>query len=168
MHWLLLGIIALALIVAAGRFPRTAFGLFVALLAGAILMLQLNSGEKERGSALISPGDVLISRVQFKPGYAGSFDLSGRLTNQASDAQIVEVVLEVQLRDCHPPDQGEARDCQVLGTESPRLVLAVPPGEVRDFMVNLSFPRTQSRGEIDWTYRVIAVLGRRYRAATKQ
>ena len=168
MHWLLLGIIALALIVAAGRFPRTAFGLFVALLAGAILMLQLNSGEKERGSALISPGDVLISRVQFKPGYAGSFDLSGRLANQASDAQIVEVVLEVQLRDCHPPDQGEARDCQVLGTESPRLVLAVPPGEVRDFMVNLSFPRTQSRGEIDWTYRVIAVLGRRYRAATKQ
>jgi len=168
MHWLLLGIIALALIVAAGRFPRTAFGLFVALLAGAILMLQLNSGEKERGSALISPGDVLISRVQFKPGYAGSFDLSGRLTNQASDAQIVEVVLEVQLRDCHPPDQGEARDCQVLGTESPRLVLAVPPGEARDFMVNLSFPRTQSRGEIDWTYRVIAVLGRRYHGATKQ
>ena len=168
MHWLLLGIIALALIVVAGRHPRTAFGLFAALLAGTILMLQLSSGEKERGSALISPGDVLLSRVHFKPGYAGSFDLSGRLANQASDAQIVEVVLEVQLRDCHPPDQGEARDCQVLGTESPRLVLAVPPGEARDFMANLSFPRTQSRGEIDWTYRVIAVLGRRYRAAVQR
>jgi len=46
MHWLLLGIIALALIVAAGRFPRAAFGLFAALLAGAILMLQLNPGKK--------------------------------------------------------------------------------------------------------------------------
>lgn len=168
MHWLLLGIIALALIVVAGRHPRTAFGLFAALLAGAILMWQLNSGEKERGSALISPGDVLLSRVHFKPGYAGSFDLSGRLANQASHAQIVEVVLEVQLRDCHPSDQGGIRDCQVLGTDSPRLVLAVPPGEARDFMVNLSFPRTQSRGEIDWTYRVTVVLGRRYRGAAQR
>ena len=168
MHWLLLGIIALALIVVAGRHPRTAFGLFAALLASAILMLQLNSGEKERGSALISPGDVLLSKTHFKAGYGGSFDLSGRLANQASGAQIVEVVLEVQLRDCHPSAQGEARDCQMLGTDSPRLVLAVPPGEARDFIVNLSFPRTQSRGEIDWTYRVITVLGRRYRTVTER
>ncbi|MCP4828932.1 MAG: hypothetical protein GY889_08670 [Proteobacteria bacterium] len=168
MHWALLGIISLALIVVAGRRPKLAFGLLAILLAGVIVMLQLIPGEKERGSALISTGDVRLSQVHIEPGYGGSFDLSGRLENQAFSTRTVEVVLEVQLRDCRVTGQDTTEDCQILGTDTPRVGLAVPPGQARDFTVNLSFPRSRVRGRIDWQYRVTKVLGHAYPAVPAQ
>ncbi|HCX87339.1 MAG TPA: hypothetical protein DG761_04900, partial [Gammaproteobacteria bacterium] len=154
MHWVLIGIIALALVVTAARYPRLAFGILAVLIAGAVLMLQLIPGEKERESVRMSASDVYLSMVRIVPAYAGSFDLSGRLENRSADAELSEATLQVQLRDCHSDSERTAGNCPVLGVATPQIALIVPPGQARDFSVSITFPRVQVRGTADWQYTV--------------
>ena len=168
MHWILLGVIALALVVTAVRYPRLAFAILVALIAGAVLMLQMIPGERERESARMSVSDVQLLMVHIAPAYAGGFDLSGRLENRSDDAELSEATLEVELRDCHDDLDGAAGNCPVLGVATPQIVLIVPPGQARDFSVSITFPRVQVRGEADWQYTVRAVRGHRYQPTSAQ
>jgi len=168
MHWILLGVIALALVVTAVRYPRLAFAILVALIAGAVLMLQMIPGERERESARMSVSDVQLLMVHIAPAYAGSFDLSGRLENRSDDAELSEATLEVELRDCHDDLDRAAGNCPVLGVATPQIALIVPPGQARDFSVSITFPRVQVRGEADWQYTVRAVRGHRYQPTSAQ
>lgn len=168
MHWILLGVIALALVVTAVRYPRLAFAILVVLIGGAVLMLQMIPGERERESARMSVSDVQLLMVHIAPAYAGSFDLSGRLENRSGDAELSEATLEVELRDCHDDLDGAAGNCPVLGVATPQIVLIVPPGQARDFSVSITFPRVQVRGEADWQYTVRAVRGHRYQPTSAQ
>ena len=58
MHWIILGIVALALVAISIRYPRLAFTILIALLGGAVLLLQIIPGERERAAARISVADV--------------------------------------------------------------------------------------------------------------
>ena len=72
MHWIILGVLALALVVISVRHPRLAFAILVVLLGSAILLLQIIPGERERQSARILVNDVDVLTVKFVPSYADS------------------------------------------------------------------------------------------------
>ena len=168
MHWILLGVIALALVVTAVRSPRLAFAILVVLIGGAVLMLQLIPGERERESARMSVSDVQLLMAHVIPAYAGGFDLRGRLENRSDDAELSEATIEVQLRDCHNDSDRAAGNCPVLGVATPQIALIVPPRQARDFSVSITFPRVQVRGEADWQYIVRGVRGHRYQPTSAQ
>ena len=164
MHWIILGIVALALVAISVRYPRLAFTILIALLGGAVLLLQIIPGERERASARISVSDVELLMVNIAPSYANSFELNGRLGNHSSDAELSETTLEVRLRDCSSDLERTADNCLVLGVAHPRVTL--PPGQARDFRIRVSFPRVQVRGEADWDTTVSTVRG--YRPSNAQ
>jgi len=168
MHWIILGILALALVAISVRYPRLAFAILIVLVGGAVVLLQIIPGERERESAQISVSEVELLMVDIAPSYANSFDLSGRLGNHSNDAELSETTLEVRLRDCSSDSEHTAVDCAVLGVAHPRVTLAVPPGQARDFSISVSFPRVQVRGEADWETTVSAVKGHRPRSGGAQ
>ena len=49
MHWIILGIVALALVAISVRYPRLAFTILIALLGGAVLLLQIIPGAGHGG-----------------------------------------------------------------------------------------------------------------------
>lgn len=163
MHWIILGAIAVTLIVAAGRYPRFAFSVLAILLAFTFVMYQLIPGERERGVVMISLAQVQLSSVMITSGYAGSYKLAGRLHNSATDVALVAATLEVKQRDCLPADASATKDCSIIGLAAPRVVLAVPPGQARDFSVQVFFPSARPRGKVRWEYLVTQVLGRRHK-----
>ena len=54
MHWIILGILALALVAISVRYPRLACAILIVLVGGAVVLLQVIPGERERESAQIS------------------------------------------------------------------------------------------------------------------
>ena len=165
MHWIILGIVALALVAISVRYPRLAFTILIALLGGAVLLLQIIPGERERASAQISVSDVELLMVNIAPSYANSFELNGRLGNHSSDVELSETTLEVRLRDCSSDSERTTDNCQVLGVAHPRVTLLVPPGQSRDFSISVNFPRVQVHGETDWDTAVSTVRGYRLSGA---
>ena len=159
MHWIILGILALALVAISVRYPRLAFAILIVLLGGAVLLLQIIPGERERESVQISVSEVELLMMDIAPSYANSFDLSGRLGNHSNDAELSETTLEVELRDCSSDSERVANNCPVLGIAHPRITLVVPPGQVRDFSISVNFPRVQVRGEADWETTISTVKG---------
>ncbi|MGA0343177.1 MAG: hypothetical protein ACO3RT_02585 [Arenicellales bacterium] len=156
MHWLTLGIIALSLIISARSYPRFAFFLLAILIAGAIVLVTLSSGERARGRALISMDAIDISHVDAKAGYAGSFDLSGRATNRSVDATVIELTLEISLLDCVGENASQSDTdlksrCAEMGSVTRRVTTDVPPGQSRDFQVNIALPQSERRGQSIWT-----------------
>ena len=77
MHWALLGVIALALVVLAYRYPRLAISLLVALIFLGLGGYWLQS-KQQPGEAQISPEDVAFTAISIDPGYAGSWNLLAR------------------------------------------------------------------------------------------
>ena len=118
MHWIILGVLALALVAISVRYPRLAFAILVVLLGSAILLLQIIPGERERQSARILVNDVDVLTVKFVPSYADSFDLIGRLSNRSVDTVLSETTLAVELRDCSTESDGDTKNCPVLGSVS--------------------------------------------------
>ena len=168
MHWIILGVLALALVAISVRYPRLAFAILVVLLGSAILLVQMIPGERERQSARISPADVDVLTLEFIPSYADSFDLIGRLANRSVDTVLSETTLAVELRDCSTESDRDTRNCPGLGVTHPTVTLEVPPGHARDFRVNLSFPRITAQGTAEWKTTVSEVRGHRYQPEDRQ
>ena len=163
MHWIVLGIVALALVIAAGRYPRFAFTTLALLVMTAVLLAKLIPGEREHAAAVITPAEIVISSLDGSPAYAGSFNVSGRVQNQSKVASLIELTIKISLDDCETTTtsvSGDDRNCQSLGAQTRRVSLDVPVEEARDFWVNVSFPNALLRGEPAWQVEVISALGR--------
>ena len=161
MHWIVLGIIALALIITASSYPRLAFGLLAAFLGIGILLLQVIPGERESAQNMIDPSHVEISQVNVVDAYAGSFDLSARVFNRALASSISELKVRISLDDCSDPgENGQDQHCQSLGSSTVQVAVNIPANEARDFQVNLSFPSAVVRGSARWIVEPVSALAR--------
>ena len=161
MHWIVLGIIALALIITASSYPRLAFGLLAAFLGIGILLLQVISGERESAQNMIDASHVEISQVNVVDAYAGSFDLSARVFNRALASSLSELTLRISLDDCSDPgENGQDQHCQSLGSSTVQVAVNIPANEARDFQVNLSFPSAIVRGSARWIVEPVSALAR--------
>ena len=161
MHWIVLGIIALALIITASSYPRLAFGLLAAFLGIGILLLQVIPGERESAQNMIDASHVEISQVNVVDAYAGSFDLSARVFNRALASSLSELTLRIILDDCSDPgENGQDQHCQSLGSSTVQVAVNIPANEARDFQVNLSFPSAIVRGSARWIVEPVSALAR--------
>ena len=159
MHWIVLGIIALALIITASSYPRLAFGLLAAFLGVGILLVQVIPGERESAQNIVDASQVEISNVEVVGAYAGSFDLSARVFNHSLISSLSELTLKISLDDCS--DEGESdQHCQSLGSSTVQVAVNIPANEARDFQVNLSFPSAMVRGSARWRVEPVSALGR--------
>ena len=159
MHWIVLGIIALALIITACSYPRLAFGLLAAFLSVGILLVQVIPGERESAQNIVDASQVEISNVEVVGAYAGSFDLSARVVNHSLISSLSELTLKISLDDCS--DEGESdQHCQALGSSTVQGAVNIPANEARDFQVNLSFPSAMVRGSARWRVEPVSALGR--------
>ncbi|HJP11236.1 MAG: hypothetical protein CMK60_08585 [Proteobacteria bacterium] len=162
MHWVALGIIGIGLIVAASRYPKLAFGILAGLIGTVLVVVKFNSDEHERSALLVLAGDVEFSNILFSPGYAGSYNMSGRLINRSIKSGIAEVGLSVTMLDCSLESAGIESDCSELAEVYTRISIEIPPGQTKEFSTNLPFPDRPPKGETRWAYVVDGVIGREY------
>lgn len=160
MHWIILAAIAVALLVAASRYPKFAFSMLAVLIAMSVIMYRLTTGEVERGAELIDIDDIELTNVSIDSGYGGSFNFTGRVLNNASDAILTEITLTVSMLDCERADQDED-SCPVIGEGTWRVPVQVPPNQARDFKRNISFDQAKPRGEVRWRYAATETVARR-------
>ena len=161
MHWIVLGIIALALIITASSYPRLAFGLLAAFLGIGILLLQVIPGERESAQNMIDASLGEISQVNVVDAYAGSFDLSARVFNRALASSLSELTLRISLDDCSDPgENGQDQHCQSLGSSTVQVAVNIPANEARDYQVNLSFTSAVVRGSARWIVEPVSALAR--------
>jgi hypothetical protein len=159
-HWIILAAIAVALLVAASRYPKFAFSTLAVLVAMSVIMYRLTTGEVERGAELIDIDDIELTNVSIDPGYGGSFNFFGRVVNNAPDAVLTEMTLTIAMLDCERPDQSEDR-CPVIGEGTWRVPVRVPPSQARDFKRNISFDQAKPRGVVRWRYAAIETVASR-------
>ncbi|XXK22085.1 hypothetical protein ACMAY5_12880 [Arenicellales bacterium nBUS_48] len=159
MHWIVLGIIALALIITASSYPRLAFGLLAAFLGVGILLVQVIPGERESAQNIVDASQVEISNVEVVGAYAGSFDLSARVFNHSLISSLSELTLKISLDDCSDESESD-QHCQALGSSTVQVAVNIPANEARDFQVNLSFPSAMVRGSARWRVEPVSALGR--------
>ena len=128
MHWLILGVIAIALLLMAAQYPKVAFGLLGALIIGFVILYRFSDGELTRGKFRIEPEAIELDHIRMSPGYAGSYRFSGRITNQAPEASLSEFDVQTVLEDC----VGGPDSCVVIGETVSRITLHVPRRHSRE------------------------------------
>ena len=159
MHWALLGVIALALVVLAYRYPRLAIGLLAVLILLGLGGYWLQS-KQQPGEAQISPEDVVFTAISIDPGYAGSWNLSARVHNQSLLTAIRELALRIERFDCPPTAQSVGpTQCEVMGEIVKFISVGVAPREHKNVKVNLIFPRVQPIHQLRWQYSIEKVNG---------
>ena len=159
MHWALLGVIALALVVLAYRYPRLAISLLAVLILLGLGGYWLQS-KQQPGEAQISPEDVVFTAISIDPGYAGSWNLSARVHNQSLLTAIRELALRIERFDCPPTAQSVGpTQCEVMGEIVKFISVGVAPREYKNVKVNLIFPRVQPIHQFRWRYTIEKVNG---------
>ena len=159
MHWALLGVIALALVVLAYRYPRLAISLLAVLILLSFALYWWRT-EQLPGRVQISPEDVSFTAISIDPGYAGSWNLSARVHNQPLLTAIRELALRIEMFDCPPAAQAVSpAQCEVMGEIVKFISVGVAPREYKNVKVNLIFPRVQPIHQLRWQYTIEKVNG---------
>ena len=159
MHWALLGVIALALVALAYRYPRLAISLLAVLILLGLGGYWLQS-KQQPGEAQISPEDVVFTAISIGPGYAGSWNLSVRVHNQSLLTEMREMALRIERFDCPPTTQSVGpTQCEVMGEVVKFISVDVAPREHKNVKVNLIFPRVQPIHQLRWQYVIEKVDG---------
>ena len=159
MHWALLGVIALALVVLAYRYPRLVISLLAVLILLGLGGYWLQS-KQQPGEAQISPEDVVFTAISIDPGYAGSWNLSARVHNQSLLTEMREMALRIERFDCPPTTQSVGpTQCEVMGEIVKFISVGVAPREHKNVEVNLIFPRVQPIHQLHWQYTIEKVNG---------
>lgn len=156
MHWLLLAGLVLVLVIMSIRFPRVGLPILGVFVVVGSLLFFYTQGEVEKASALIATDRIQLDHMKFEGGYAGSYNVSGRIRNQSAAHTLTEVTIQLVMSDCAP----QTDECEILGDVSTRIATHVPPGQARDFKGNVYFEKAQPRGEVAWDYQVIASQAR--------
>ena len=139
MQWLLLAIIVAALVFAAYRQPKFAFGLLAVLLVGLLgVVIWTGPGPGGLQSSGFEPGQVRVEGLVVHQDYGESFRFQARLVNQHPDRLLRRVELRVSMLDCATPDQ---QNCPIIGQVTERVTTEVPPGQARDIADTVFFGR---------------------------
>ncbi|MDH3378863.1 MAG: hypothetical protein OEQ39_18205 [Gammaproteobacteria bacterium] len=154
MQWVLFAIAIAALLLAATRFPKTAYGMLSALLLVVGLLYWRSQGGTDGRELLIPVAHVVISDTVVTQAYRESFNISARITNNSETHTLAEATIEFAMLDCESDTTDESA-CAILGSKRRTIVIRIPPGQSRDFEDNLSFAGAKIRGHVRWRYSVV-------------
>ncbi|MGI9311658.1 MAG: hypothetical protein ACR2P7_09060 [bacterium] len=152
MQWILLGVVAVALLFLSGRHPKAALGILAALvLAGAAVVFTTRDDARLARQSL-PPGDIKIENAVMARAYGDSYQFNARLANASETTALKETVISITMLDCPPDDAGG--DCAVIGQAHERLNVRIPPGQARDVSRNIFFRGATPHGTLRWRYRI--------------
>jgi hypothetical protein len=151
MQWALLAVVILGLFLISGRYPKTAFSILGALVLAAATYVLLSEDKFGLKELKIPTENIAIENTAVVPAYANSYRISGRIANQDQSIALKEVSLKIEQLDCKT---GAASDCQIVGQALERLIMAIPPGQARDFSVTVHFGVPKISGNIDWRFTI--------------
>lgn len=139
---------ALALLLAAlvlhSAHPRRALAIAGIGMAGIIAAGVAYLMDREpRSPAEISAADLALSDVEIESDRYGR-QLSGRIRNN-SGKRLATLTLLVTYKHC-----SAVGACRTLGQESPRLFIALPPGQTGGFSVLLTQASLLERAGVSW------------------
>ena len=157
--WLALIVIAATLVASSWRFPRFAFGAGAVLLVAALVYL---AQDKLREPSAPAPANIPaeLDDLSFSPGYTGSYNLSGRITNLSGGQMLEALRLHVALLDC--PGTNDDGECVTIGETTAQVFKQVPPGQARDFTHNFHLGETRARGQVRWMVKILETTGGEY------
>jgi len=151
MQWALLAVIIIGLFMISGRYPKLAFGVLGVIIFGTAATVFMTTDEAVLKRQKVSAASVEIANTTVIPAYAGSYRISGRLSNAHESAELKGITLSVVMMEC----MGATRtECQIVGQSSERINLRVPAGQVRDFSTNFYFGEPAISGSVQWQFEV--------------
>ena len=151
MHWILLGVIALALIIMSARFPRIAFSTLAVLIGVVVFLIMMSSDTGFDGRQKLPPEDVRIENPVMIPAYADSYRFGARIVNSNSEVILKAVTISVTMSDCS--DESETY-CQVIGQSDERINITIPPGQARDLERVITFDAASPEAWVKWKFQV--------------
>lgn len=153
MQWALLAVIVIGLFLISGRYPKIAFSALGALVFAVAAMVLLTDDEGRNARQVVTVEQVRIDNFAVLPAYAGSYRVSGRVVNGNDDRVLKGFDLSVILEDCATSDN---ESCIIVGQETDRVVVSAPPGQAREFYINMYFGEPEIVGIARWQYSIIA------------
>ena len=151
MQWALLAVIVIGLFLISGRYPKIAFSALGALVFAVAALVLLTDDESRNTRKVITVEQVQIDNFAVLPAYAGSYRVSGRVLNGNADRELKVFNLNVIMEDCATTD---AESCLIVGQEGDRVVISTPPGQARDFYINMYFGEPKINGVARWKYSI--------------
>ncbi|MGR3914827.1 MAG: hypothetical protein OD918_10015 [Gammaproteobacteria bacterium] len=160
MQWLLLGVIAAALLFMSSRYPKAAFAVLGALGLAAAVIVFIGQDAALLSRQQLPAADIRIENAVITPAYGDSYQFNARLTNTHASILLKESALSVTMLDCAPgPDDfaGDLADesCTVIGQAEVRINLKIPAGQSRDISKNVFFNNARPGGAVRWKYQII-------------
>ncbi len=151
MQWVLLGIIAVALIVMSSRYPKVAFSLLGLLIAITAALFYSTTDSALLNRSKIALSDIRIQNPVMTPAYADSYRFNARLVNNSESVPLKEVTISITMYDCADDTQ---QSCQTIGQAEERININVPPTQARDVARTVSFHSASPEAFVRWDFQV--------------
>lgn len=131
----LLALLVAGALVIIWRERREQFRRAVAIAGGIVLLVGGYVWLVTHGHELLGDENaVTLTDLRIEP-VAGSFRLTGKARNNSSDRRVSAIPLTLLIEQC-PGKPGEA--CELLRDSEQNLLIAIPPAEVRPFVIVFS------------------------------
>lgn len=150
MKWFL-GIIILILLVVSVRFRKFA-GFFVLIwISGAFLFWQYQDYEKNKSKNRISPSEVVLEKISFKP-ISNNYEMTGRMLNNSEKYTLSGVQLKIIVKDCTNNDDTK---CIIISEKNEYIYISIPPKQARDFKKEIYLYSDQIvEDKLIWNYAI--------------
>ncbi len=151
MQWAFLAVIIIGLFMISGRYPKLAFSVLGVLVFGAAAVVLMTTDEATLKRQKVAAENVEVVNTTVVPAYAGSYRLTGRVSNSHESAELKGMTLSVVMMECMG---ATGTECEIVGQASERINLRVPAGQARDFSANFYFGEPTISGSVQWQFEV--------------
>ncbi|MGR3984806.1 MAG: hypothetical protein OD817_06080 [Gammaproteobacteria bacterium] len=156
MQWLLLGVVAIALLIMSNWYPKTAFAVLGALGLAAAAIVFTTREDALLSRQQLPAADIRIENAVITPAYGDSYQFNARLTNTHASILLKESALSITMLDCPLGlDDFADESCSVIGQSDLRINLKIPAGQSRDISKNVFFSDARPAGAVRWKYKII-------------
>ncbi|SDX04012.1 hypothetical protein [Nitrosomonas communis] len=149
MKWLV-GIIILILLIVSVRFRKLAGSLVLLGIVVGLLLWQYQEHEKNKSKNRISPSELVLKNITFKPSNS-HYEMTGRIINNSQTFTLNGVQLKITAKEC----ANNNNDCIIILEKNEYVYVHIPPKQARDFRKEVSFYSNQIiEGKLVWNYSV--------------
>ena len=148
MKWLA-GIMILILLIVSVRFRKLAGSLVLLGLVVGLLIWQYQEYEKNKSKNRISPSELVLKNISFKPSNS-HYEMTLRIINNSQKFTLNGIQLKITAKEC-----ANNTDCIVILEKNEYIYVHIPPKQARDFRKEVSFYSNQTiEGKLVWNYSV--------------
>ncbi len=157
MQWVLLVMIVVALLYLSRFYPKTAFTVLGGLVLSVAVIVFTTTDVAQLKRSRLAVEYIKIENPIITPAYGDGFRFNARLLNSHESVTLKDATVSITMLDC-VPDAGGSGDsdvgCQVIGQQDKRIIVKIPPRQVRDVSKTLSFDSAKPLGTLRWRIKI--------------